>query len=66
MTMSRNCSSRCKIVFDLLRLSFNEVNSVFMLNTNMLVEQCTLMHMIFGNDHGARLLEYVCLLEQIR
>ena len=29
-------------------------------NTNMLVEQCALMLMIFGNDQG------VCLLEHVR
>ena len=31
----------------------------FVLNTNMLVEQCALMHTIFRNDQGVRLLEHV-------
>ena len=31
----------------------------------MLVEQCALMHMIFGNDQGVLLLEHVRYLEQI-
>ena len=28
-------------------------------NTNMLVEQCVLMQMLFGNDQGVSLLEHV-------
>ena len=31
----------------------------------MLVEQCALMHMFFGNNQGVRLLEHVRLLERI-
>ena len=29
------------------------------LNTNMPVEQCALMHILFGNEQGVRLLEHV-------
>ena len=31
----------------------------FVYNTNMLVEQCVLARMFFGNDQGVRLLELV-------
>ena len=34
--------------------------------TNLLVEKCALLHMVFGNDTGVRLLEHVRLLERIR
>ena len=41
------------MVFDHIRLSCDAVN------TNMLVEQCALMHMFLGNDQGMHLLEHV-------
>ena len=35
-------------------------------NTKLLVEQSALMSMLFGNDHGVRLMEHVRYLERIR
>ena len=61
--MSCKCSNRSIIVFDGLRLIFNMVITVFMcksgINTNIIVRQCALMHMLFENDQGVRLLEHV-------
>ena len=46
-----------------LRLSFNVVNMALIckigISTNILVEQCVLMDMIFGNYQGVHLLEHV-------
>ena len=54
-------------MFVRLRLSFNAVNRYlcekFVYNISMSVEQCALMHMLFGNDQGVCLLGHVRLLE---